>query len=118
MEQAPFDLNGSAEQVIGYYANMVYRLAFARKGSKYDADDIFQEVSTGYPVDQLSVFDLNVDDDFTELVLLSGENKDEDFVYNSYFFRYTKDGRLLYLGMTTGDVLNPTVSVTALETRS
>ena len=48
MEQAPFDLNGSAEQVIGYYANMVYRLAFARKGSKYDADDIFQEVFLRY----------------------------------------------------------------------
>ncbi len=48
MEQAPFDLNGSAEQVIGYYANMVYRLAFARTGSKYDADDIFQEVFLRY----------------------------------------------------------------------
>lgn len=80
-------------------------------------NDVFREVSTGYPVDQLSVFDLNVDDNFTELVLLSGENKDENFVYNSYFFRYTTDGRLLYLGMTEGDALDPTVPVTALETR-
>ena len=62
-------------------------------------------------------FGLPFAEDEAELVLLSGENKDEDFVYNSYFFRYTKDGRLLYLGMTTCDVLNPTVSFTALETR-
>ena len=124
-----FDLNGDgAEETILFSTETVAKdddtyttllhLTIGDTDFSDQCNDIFQEVSTGYPVDQLSVFDLNVDDDFTELVLLSGENKDEDFVYNSYFFRYTKDGRLLYLGMTTGDVLNPTVSVTALETRS
>lgn len=32
-----------AEQVIRRYADMVYRLAFARMGTKYDADEVFQE---------------------------------------------------------------------------
>lgn len=123
-----FDLNGDgAEETILFSTETVAKdddtyttllhLTIGDTDFSDQCNDIFQEVSTGYPVDQLSVFDLNVDDDFTELVLLSGENKNEDFVYNSYFFRYTKDGRLLYLGMTTGDVLNPTVSFTALETR-
>lgn len=33
-----------AEQVIGRYMDMVYRLAFARMGSRSDVDDICQEV--------------------------------------------------------------------------
>lgn len=77
-------------------------------------NDVFQEVSTGYPMDQISLFDLNVDDGFTELVLLSGESEDDNFVYSSYFFRYTKDGRLLYLGMAKGDALDPLVTITEL----
>ena len=36
------------EKVIRYYADMVYRLAFARTGTKHDADDIFQEVFLRY----------------------------------------------------------------------
>lgn len=78
-------------------------------------NDVFQETSTGYPVDQISVFDLNVDDDYTELVLLSGESEDNNFVYSSYFFRYTKDKRLLYLGKAKGDALNPAVTITQIE---
>ncbi len=37
-----------AEKVIKYYADMVYRLAFARTGTKYDADEVFQEVFMRY----------------------------------------------------------------------
>ncbi len=37
-----------AEKVIRYYSDMVYRLAFARTGTKYDADDVFQEVFLRY----------------------------------------------------------------------
>ena len=36
--------NDGAEDVIRQYAAMVYRLAFARSGTKDDADEIFQEV--------------------------------------------------------------------------
>lgn len=45
----PFlQLHESAERVIAYYSDMVYHLAFARTGTKYDADDIFQEVFLRY----------------------------------------------------------------------
>lgn len=37
-----------AEKVIKYYADMVYRLAFARTGTKCDADEVFQEVFMRY----------------------------------------------------------------------
>ena len=37
-----------AENVIKFYADMVYRLAFARTGTKCDADEVFQEVFIRY----------------------------------------------------------------------
>ena len=40
--------NDGAEDVIRQYAIMVYRLAFARSGTKDDADEIFQEVFFRY----------------------------------------------------------------------
>lgn len=36
------------EQIVETYADMVYRLAFARVGDKNDADDVFQEVFLRY----------------------------------------------------------------------
>jgi len=36
------------EEVIRVYSNMVYRLAFARTGTTYDADELFQEVFLRY----------------------------------------------------------------------
>lgn len=36
------------EKVIKFYADMVYRLAFARTGTKCDADEVFQEVFMRY----------------------------------------------------------------------
>ncbi len=41
-------LNTSIDDVITYYSDMVYKLAYARTGSKHDADDIFQEVFLRY----------------------------------------------------------------------
>lgn len=38
----------SDSQVINHYSSMVYKLAFAKSGSKFDADDIFQEVFIRY----------------------------------------------------------------------
>ena len=38
----------SAAAVLSQYADMVYRLAFARTKSRYDADDILQEVFLRY----------------------------------------------------------------------
>jgi RNA polymerase sigma-70 factor (ECF subfamily) len=37
-----------AEKVIKFYADLVYRLAFARTGTKCDADEVFQEVFMRY----------------------------------------------------------------------
>ena len=48
MEQPSLDTDSSTETVVRYYADMVYRLAFARTGTKHDADDIFQEVFLRY----------------------------------------------------------------------
>lgn len=36
------------DDVIHTYRDMVYRLAFARMGTKYDADEVFQEVFVRY----------------------------------------------------------------------
>ncbi|MDO5785450.1 MAG: sigma-70 family RNA polymerase sigma factor [Eubacteriales bacterium] len=38
----------SIDDVIHRYRDMVYRLAFARMGTKYDADEVFQEVFVRY----------------------------------------------------------------------
>lgn len=48
MEQQSLNMDDCAENVIRYYSDMVYRLAFARTGTKHDADDIFQEVFLRY----------------------------------------------------------------------
>lgn len=41
-------LEADAAQVIEYYSNMVYRLAFARTGMKHDAEDVYEEVFLRY----------------------------------------------------------------------
>jgi RNA polymerase sigma-70 factor (ECF subfamily) len=48
MKQQSLCTDNSTEKVIEYYATMVYRLAFARTGTKYDADEVFQEVFMRY----------------------------------------------------------------------
>ena len=37
----------SIESIIGHYSQMVYRLAFARVGNKYDADEVFRRYFCG-----------------------------------------------------------------------
>lgn len=48
MEIKPLRADGEMEAVIHTYQNMVYGLAFARTGSAYDADDVFQETFLAY----------------------------------------------------------------------
>lgn len=48
MERQPLLGDDCTDHVIRFYSNMVYRLAFARTGSKNDADDVFQEVFLRY----------------------------------------------------------------------
>ncbi len=48
MKKPTLHWDDSAEKVIKLYSDMVYRLAFARTGTKYDAEEIFQEVFLRY----------------------------------------------------------------------
>ncbi len=48
MEQQALSADGCLETIISTYAGMVYRLAFARTGNRYDADEVFQEVFLRY----------------------------------------------------------------------
>lgn len=48
MEQQSLRTDDCTEKVIRYYSDMVYRLAFARTGTRHDADDVFQEVFLRY----------------------------------------------------------------------
>lgn len=41
-------INMNIEDVIKEYSTMVYRLAFAKTGNKFDADEVFQEVFYRY----------------------------------------------------------------------
>ena len=48
MDEQTLPADAGSEQVIRYYADLVWHLAFARTGSRNDADDIFQEVFLRY----------------------------------------------------------------------
>lgn len=48
MEKQSLRTDDCPQSVIEYYSSMVYRLAFARTGTKHDADDVFQEVFLRY----------------------------------------------------------------------
>jgi RNA polymerase sigma-70 factor (ECF subfamily) len=48
MKQQSLDTDDCTEKVIKVYSDMVYHLAIARTGTKYDADEIFQEVFLRY----------------------------------------------------------------------
>lgn len=121
-----FDLNGdgdkdtirfSAETVANEDDTYTTTLHLVINDVDFSAqgDAVVKELLTGNFWSGLSLFDLNVDDDYTELAALSGESIDNNFIYHSYFFRYTKNGALLYLGKAEGDALDPTVNFTELE---
>lgn len=48
MDNQPLRAGGGIEQIIDRYQSMVYGLAFAKTGSRADADDVFQEVFLAY----------------------------------------------------------------------
>ncbi|MDE6107829.1 MAG: sigma-70 family RNA polymerase sigma factor [Oscillospiraceae bacterium] len=48
MEVLPLRTDGEMDAVIQKYQSMVYGLAFAKTGSKADADDVFQETFLAY----------------------------------------------------------------------
>ena len=48
MQPQSFGTDDNAEETIRRFADMVYRLAYAKTGSRHDADDVFQEVFLRY----------------------------------------------------------------------
>lgn len=48
MKAAQLQANAEAEKVIEACSDMVYRLAYARTGTRQDADDVYQEVFLRY----------------------------------------------------------------------
>lgn len=77
--------------------------------------DELKEIMSQYLSDGFFLYDLNVDDDYLELVFLTGEMEKNYYVGYSNFYRYTKDGSLIYLGRVRGDVPDPTLSYFELE---
>lgn len=125
-ETFSFDLNGdgqedsvlfhseSTENSDGDYGFLLHftinDVDFSQTG-----DDAIKEYLSAFTWGEFYLYDMDVDDDYTELVVLSGEYEADYYVYYSNFFRYTKDGELLYLGRTKGDVSDPTVVISILK---
>lgn len=69
---------------------------------------------TTWPETPLYLYDLVPTDNYVELMLVSGEAEDTEYVYYSYFYRYQEDGSLTYLGKAKGDANDPTVDTSEL----
>ena len=121
-----FDLNGDGqEDSILFHSEIAestgesygFLLHFTVNDTDFsqDGNDAVKEYLSDFSWGEFLLYDMNADDDYTELVVFSGENEADDYVYYSHFFRYTKDGSLLYLGRMKGDVSDPTVVISALE---
>lgn len=65
---------------------------------------------------EATLYDLNPDDAYIELVYVSWESgsDEETSGYYSHFYRYTEDQTLVYLGSVRGDINDPTVDVSLL----
>lgn len=60
------------------------------------------------------LYDLDADDDYVELMFVSGELEGGDYIYYSHFYRYTKEGTLEYAGKVKGDANDPSVDTSVL----
>ena len=49
-------------------------------------DDTIKDYLSDLAWGEFYLYDMNIDDDYTELVVLSGENEADDYVYYSHFF--------------------------------
>ncbi len=121
-----FDLNGdgqedsvlfhseSTESEDGNYSSILHLTVNDTDFSQSGSDAVKEYLST-FSWGEFLLYDINVDDNYTELVVLFGENEGDDYVYYSHFFRYTKDGDLIYLGKARGDVNDPTLTFSIEE---
>ena len=60
------------------------------------------------------LYDLDADDDYVELMFVSGELEGDNYIYYSHFYRYTKEGTLEYAGKVKGDANDPSVDTSVL----
>lgn len=121
-----FDLNGdgqedsvlfhseSIEDEDGNYSSLLHLTVNDTDFSQSGSDDVKEYLAT-FSWGEFLLYDMNVDDNYTELVVLFGENEGDDYVYYSHFFRYTKDGDLIYLGKAKGDVSDPALAFSIEE---
>lgn len=133
VENNPYstDINGDGNKdSITYYNEWVYdddsygvltHLTVNDLDFVQDGTDDVREKLTSSVGPQLSVYDLDIDDNYVELAAIFVEWTQNDgdteptATQYSRFFRYMEDGSLIYLGQTDGDVTDPTVSFTELE---
>ena len=80
-----------------------------------NSDDDTRELLADYMYSKLVLYDLDINDDYVELVLLTGWSTGAENTYYSNFFRYTEDGSLVYLGRVKGDVTDFSVSASEVE---
>jgi len=73
--------------------------------------DAIDGLADTYYEGQLGLYDLNVEDQYLDLVLVTNVWVNETNMCYSHFFRYTEDGGLIYLGRTIGDVNDPAAEV-------
>ena len=120
------DLNGDGdEETVAYYCFISDDTdTYIEKGVHLiidgfdlgqDGDDDTKELLADYMYSDLVLYDLDINDDYVEVVLLTGWLVGRENTYYSNFFRYTKDGSLVYLGRVKGNVTDLSVSASEFE---
>lgn len=121
-ETCHFDLNGdgqedsihffleSVENTDGTYGSLLHLTVNDTDFSQSGSDDV-KECLAGFSWGEYFLYDMNVEDAYTELTVLSWESDTSYSGYYSYFFRYTEDGSLIYLGKSNGDMSDPAITV-------
>ena len=120
------DLNGDGdEETVAYYCftfddNDTYigkgvHLIIDDFDLGQNGDDDTKELLADYMNSKLILYDLDINDDYVEVVLLTGWLVGRENTYYSNFFRYTKDGSLVYLGRVKGNVTDLSVSASEFE---
>lgn len=125
-EEESIDLNndGITDAVVSYYEfvnidtendTYTYRPHFTVNGTDFaldGSDDVIEKLGN---IEAIYLYDLDINDNYVELVTSSWELGADGYCEYSNFFRYTENGSLVYLGRVKGDITDPTVSVTVSD---
>lgn len=125
-ETCTYDLNGDGEEdsilfqsentenADGTYGAVLH-LTINDNDFSQNGSDPVREYLTTYAWGELFLYDMNVEDDRTELAVLSWESEGAGGSYYTHFLRYTKEGDLLYLGKAKGDASDPSATISGIE---